>query len=166
MTVASLSTTACTDIDMNQLGLLKEKGSIDNYELSADKTTVTLYWTYLKKGESKTVDLIFVKNFANSSAGICQRRASQAYLYYQDEDKVWIKEDGAANAQCEIEVFDYTKPRETVPDPTKPIRPPEPPIFVMRADGAMEMQEPRFAAFAFGADEERAMAMWDAAPMV
>lgn len=48
MAVATLSTTACTDIDMNQLSILKEKGSIDNYELSADKTTVTLYWTYLK----------------------------------------------------------------------------------------------------------------------
>ena len=82
MTIAVLSTTACTDIDMNQLGLLKEKGSIDNYELSADKTTVTLYWTYLKEGESKEVDLIFVKKFASSLDGVCQRRASQAYLYY------------------------------------------------------------------------------------
>lgn len=82
MTIAILSTTACTDIDMNQLGLLKDMGSIDNYEISADKTTVTLYWTYLSEGESKEVDLTFVKKFGTSSDGVCQRRASQAYLYY------------------------------------------------------------------------------------
>lgn len=76
MAVATLSTTACTDIDMNQLSLLKEKGSVDNYELSADKTTVTLYWTYLKKDETKSVDLTFVKKFDASAGGICQRRAS------------------------------------------------------------------------------------------
>jgi len=82
MTIATLSTTACTDIDMNQLSILKEKGSIDNYDISADKTTVTLYWTYLKEKESKKVDLTFVKKFATSAGGVCQRRASQAYLYY------------------------------------------------------------------------------------
>jgi hypothetical protein len=77
---------------MNQLSLLKEKGSIDNYELSADKTSVTLYWTYLKSSEQKDISLTFIKKFDASADGDCQRRASQAYLYYQDEDKVWIKE--------------------------------------------------------------------------
>lgn len=119
---------------MYQLELLKEKGSIDNYELSADKTTVTLYWTYLKEGESKEVDLTFVKKFASSSGGVCQRRASMAYLYYQDEDKVWIKEDGAANTKCDVEVFDYTKPKDIVPDPIEPRPLPVPPIFFMMED--------------------------------
>ena len=93
MSVAQLSTSACDDIDMNQLSLLKEKGSIDNFELSADKTSVTLYWTYLKSREQKDIILTFVKKFDASADGDCQRRASQAYLYYQDEDKVWIKDD-------------------------------------------------------------------------
>lgn len=38
MTVATISTTACDDIDMNQLSLLKEQGAMDNYEMSADNT--------------------------------------------------------------------------------------------------------------------------------
>lgn len=124
---------------MNQLGLLKEKGTIDNYEISADKTTVTLYWTYLKKGESKSLNLTFVKKFGASAGGACQRRASQAYLYYQDEDRVWIKEQGAASSQCDVEVFDYTKKKESpVPDPVEPVRPPMPPVWIMRGGGAPE----------------------------
>lgn len=71
MVVATLSTTACDDIDMNQLSLLKEKKSIDNFELSADKTEVTLYWTYLKENEDKDVDLTFVKKFDASADGVC-----------------------------------------------------------------------------------------------
>jgi len=42
---------------MHQLELLKEKGAINNYEVSADKTLITLYWTYLKKDETKKVSL-------------------------------------------------------------------------------------------------------------
>lgn len=63
MTVAILSTTSCLDIDMNQLEILKERNSISNFEISADKTTITLYWTYLKKDETKSVDLTMVKKF-------------------------------------------------------------------------------------------------------
>ena len=69
MTVAQLSTSACDDIDMNQLTILKDKGTIDNYELSADKTTVTLYWTYLKDKEEKDVTLTFIKKFDASASG-------------------------------------------------------------------------------------------------
>ena len=78
---------------MNQLEILKSRALIDNFELSADKTSITLYWTYLKKGETKSVDLSFIKKFGGTSGEICQTRASQAYLYYQDEDKVWINDD-------------------------------------------------------------------------
>jgi len=75
MVVAVFSTTACTDIDMNQLELLKERNSVDNYELSADKTTITLYWTYLKTDETKSIDLTMAKKFGGPDA-VCQRRAS------------------------------------------------------------------------------------------
>jgi len=53
MVVAILSTPSCLGIDMNQFEILKERGQIDNYEISADKTLATLYWTYLKKDETK-----------------------------------------------------------------------------------------------------------------
>ena len=76
MVVAILSTTACDDIDMNQLGILKDKGVINNYEISADKTTMTLYWTYLKATQTIELDLTFVKKFNSATNGFCQRRAS------------------------------------------------------------------------------------------
>jgi len=158
MTVAVVSATGCSDIDMNQLEILKEKASIDNFEISSDKTTVTLYWTYLKESESKEVDLIFVKKIDNPS-GLCQRRASQAYLYYQDEDKVWLGEE-SFGGKCSIEVFDYTKPRETVPDPVNPVRPPRPPVFI--AGRPQPRAVPMMALDDF---QLEAMAVWDAAPV-
>lgn len=156
MTVAVLSATGCSDIDMNQLEILKEKASIDNFEISSDKTTVTLYWTYLKESESKEVDLIFVKKIGNSS-GLCQRRASQAYLYYQEEDKVWLREE-SHDGKCNIEVFDYTKPSE-IPDPVAPVRPPRPPVFIMGRPQPRAV--PMMALDDF---QLEAMAVWDAAP--
>lgn len=81
MVVAILSTSSCFEMNMNQLELLKDRGSFDNYEISPDKTLITLYWTYLKEKEKKNVQLTFVKKFGGAKA-ICQRRASQAYLYY------------------------------------------------------------------------------------
>ena len=53
---------------MNQLEILKDKAVIDNFELSADKTLTTLYWTYLKKGETKSVDLTLTKKFGGKDA--------------------------------------------------------------------------------------------------
>jgi len=82
-----------------------------------------------------------VKVFDESSDGICQRRASQAYLYYQDEDKVWIKEQTSASNTCEVEVIDYSIPRDPIPDPVEPVKPPSPPVFIM--EGGMAVREPR-----------------------
>ena len=85
MTVAVLSTSACVDIDFEQLEILKDQNAVSNFEISADKTMLTLYWTYLKKDETKLVDLTMIKKFGNHSGttpNICQRRDSQAYLYY------------------------------------------------------------------------------------
>ena len=76
MVMAVLSTTYCEEIDMNQLELLKDRARINNYEISADKTMITLYWTYLKKGEVKNVDLIMVKKFGFNKEDMCQRRPS------------------------------------------------------------------------------------------
>jgi len=76
MAMAVLSTTYCEEIDMNQLELLRDRGRINNYEISADKTIITLYWTYLKKNEIKNVDLIMTKKFGFSKEDRCQRRPS------------------------------------------------------------------------------------------
>lgn len=76
MVMAVLSTTYCEEIDMNQLELLRDRARINNYEISADKTMITLYWTYLNKGEVKNVDLIMVKKFGFNKQDVCQRRPS------------------------------------------------------------------------------------------
>ena len=55
MAVAIISIPSCVTVELNQLELLKEGGSIDNFEISSDNTLITLYWTYLKGGESKHV---------------------------------------------------------------------------------------------------------------
>jgi len=51
MLISRISVSSCYDIDMNQLEILKERAMIDNFEISADKTQLTLYWTYLKEEE-------------------------------------------------------------------------------------------------------------------
>lgn len=83
MAVAVLSTTSCTDIDMEQLEILKDRKEISNFEISADKTTITLYWTYLKDKEIKKVGLTMYKKFGDHkgsdtgvSKNLCQRRDS------------------------------------------------------------------------------------------
>jgi len=58
MVVAMVSTSSCYDIDMDHLEMLKDRFKvIDNFEISPDKNMITLYWTYLKEKETKTVDL-------------------------------------------------------------------------------------------------------------
>jgi len=63
-------------------------------------------------------------------------------------------------------VFDYTKKREEiVPDPVDPIRPPMPPVFILRRG----VQEPvraiaKAMPMKLNADQELAMGVWDAAP--
>lgn len=48
---------------MNQLEILKDRAKIDNFEISSDKTLLTLYWTYMNKDETKEVLLDLVKKF-------------------------------------------------------------------------------------------------------
>ena len=73
MAVAILSVPSCMSIDMNQLSILKDKGSIDQFEVSSDKTLITLYWTYLKDGAKKEVQLSRTRAFAGKT---CKSRAN------------------------------------------------------------------------------------------
>jgi len=88
MLVSILSVPACMSVEQAQLELLKDSGSVNNYEVSADSTLITLYWTYLKEGEQKKVTISRVKTFAGE---ICNSRASQTFLYYADDKDVWVK---------------------------------------------------------------------------
>jgi hypothetical protein len=63
MLISRLSISSCYDIDMNQLEILKDRAKIDNFEISSDKTLLTLYWTYMNKDETKEVLLDLVKKF-------------------------------------------------------------------------------------------------------
>ena len=88
MLISQISVPSCMTIEMNQLELLKESGSINNFEVSPDNTLITLYWTYLNKDETKTVSLSRVRQFAGHR---CLSRASKAYLYYDDDKVLWVK---------------------------------------------------------------------------
>lgn len=91
-----------------------------------------------------------VKKFGNHEIGktpVCQRRDSQAYLYYQDEDKVWVKDPNSVNFMCEVKTFDYSKPKAIVPDPTNP-----------------KPAKPEPAVRVFDLKQKVALMVWDAAP--
>jgi hypothetical protein len=82
MSVAIISVPSCLTVELTQLELLKEAGQIDNFEVSADNTLITLYWTYLTAGQSKQVTLARTRQYVSE---VCLSRASQAYLYYDDD---------------------------------------------------------------------------------
>lgn len=71
MLISRLSVSSCYDIDMNQLEILKDRALIDNFEISSDKTMITLYWTYMNKNEVKNVSLNLAKKFGHSDDSIC-----------------------------------------------------------------------------------------------
>lgn len=114
---------SCYDIDMNQLEILKDRAKIDNFELSADKTLLTLYWTYIKQDEKKEVLLTFVKKYGGDQDSLCSARASQAYLYYQDEDRVWVTDSSSANVLCNEKEHDYSAMNQSTikPEPLPPV---------------------------------------------
>lgn len=89
MLVAVLSVPSCMVVEQEQLELLKESGDIDNYEVSADNTLITVYFTYLKENETKTFTLDRTVTFGGEDSE-CLSRASQAFLYYNDEQDVWV----------------------------------------------------------------------------
>lgn len=130
MLISRISMSSCYDIDMNQLEILKDQAKIDNFELSADKTLLTLYWTYIKQDEKKEVSLTFVKKYGGGSDSVCQARASQAYLYYQDEERVWVTDRSSKNVLCNEKEHDYSAMNQSTiePEPLPP-RPPRPPII-------------------------------------
>ena len=90
MLVSIVSIPSCMDIDMDQLELLKDNGEINNFKIDHDYQQVILYWTYLKEAEEKSISLNLVQMFGGAEQFNCVRRASQAYLYYADDQKVWL----------------------------------------------------------------------------
>ena len=84
MVVAVVSVPACVKVESSQLEQLKEQGAVDNYEVSADTTLITLYWTYLKTNDAKQVSLSRVVTYGGLKSA-CMERASQAFLYYADD---------------------------------------------------------------------------------
>ena len=81
MVVSVLNIPSCLSVEQAQLELLKESKAVDNYEVSSDGSSITLYWTYLKNNEIKRVTLSRMVQFA----GKCQSLPSSAFLYYADE---------------------------------------------------------------------------------
>jgi hypothetical protein len=69
----------------DQLKELVKKGAIDAYEVKG--RDVVLYWRGMEPGKSNRVPLSLVAAVPGSYTG----PASRAYLYYTDEDKVWLR---------------------------------------------------------------------------
>jgi len=69
----------------DQLKELVKKGAIDQYEVRG--RDVVLYWRGMEPGASNRVPLSLVAAVPGRYTG----PASRAYLYYTDEDKVWLK---------------------------------------------------------------------------
>jgi hypothetical protein len=69
----------------DQLKELVKKGAIDAYEVKG--RDVVLYWRGMEPGASNRVPLSLVAAVPGRYTG----PASRAYLYYTDEDKVWLK---------------------------------------------------------------------------
>lgn len=86
MMVVVLSTPSCMTVDMNELEILKERGLIDNFQISPDKSSIVLYWTYIAYRESKIVKMTRVRKYGGEK---CQARANIGYLYYYDENKLY-----------------------------------------------------------------------------
>jgi len=96
MVVSRVGLSTCYEIDMNQLELLQENGSINYFEINNDKNMLTLYWNSLAANGSedesgnlnmhdiREVTLNLVKKFAGELP-ITKPRPSSAYLYYGSE---------------------------------------------------------------------------------
>jgi hypothetical protein len=92
MSVAIISVPSCLKLDVNQFELLKIKGIFDHYEVAPDLSSYTIYWTSIKpykgqESERKTTSITLVRDFAGNR---CQERASVAYLYYDNENKLYV----------------------------------------------------------------------------
>lgn len=86
MSVAVLSIPSCMSVELSQIELLKKQGDVDNYEFSSDGSLLTLYWTYLKETETKSVSISRVMKYKGAK---CQERAQRAFLYY-DDNTLWV----------------------------------------------------------------------------
>lgn len=89
MVVAIISVPSCMDVDPNQLSILKEQNKITYYEVSPDNSLINLYWSYVKAKEERSVDLVSTVKFGGANS-VCQRRASQAYNYYNNDKDIWL----------------------------------------------------------------------------
>lgn len=67
MVVVILSTPSCMDVNMNELEILKERRQIDNFEISPDKSTIILYWTYLASNWTQVVKMTRVRKYGGKT---------------------------------------------------------------------------------------------------
>jgi len=87
MAIAKVSIHSCLGLDINQFEHIQQNGHISAYELAADLASVTLYWTGLGPLEMKRVTITVYRKFESE---VCQEKASEAYLYYNDDVRTWI----------------------------------------------------------------------------
>lgn len=66
-----------------------------------------------------------MKKYGGDRDSVCSSRASQAYLYYQDEDRVWVTDSSSTNVLCNEKEHDYSAMNEsTITSEPLPPRPP------------------------------------------
>jgi len=97
MTLVHIPVSACMEINLEQLIMLKDKGQIDHYEIRENQ--LVLYWTSLKAQETKSVTLTLTKafdyNMVSASVGSlvqsCYESPVYSYLYYDMDAKSFEK---------------------------------------------------------------------------
>ena len=90
MVVANVAVPSFMKLDVNQFEILKSKKAFDHYEISPDLSSYTIYWTSIKpysSGDVKKFEVTLVKDF---EAVASHQLISTAYLYYENEHKVYF----------------------------------------------------------------------------
>lgn len=90
MIVAIVAVPSNMKLDVNQFEILKSKKVFDHYEIQPDLSSYTIYWTSIKPystGDIKKFEITLVKEF---EAVQIHKLISTAYLYYENEHKVYF----------------------------------------------------------------------------
>ena len=87
MAVVVFRVPSCLEINYQLLDALLGNGAFDMYEVRNQNTEVVLYWRYIPAGETLRVDLGFIQAFH----GKCNVLPDQAYLYYENDQVIWIE---------------------------------------------------------------------------
>jgi len=86
MTIAILRIPSCLQINFNYLDRLVQTKAVAYYEAKNANSEVVLYWRGMAAGGSLTQVVPFIQRYA----GTCVQKPHTGYLYYNDDQPVWV----------------------------------------------------------------------------